>query len=205
MTERNTLHIVDSNWVSRAHLARLAENAGLHAETYSSAEELVAYAPSDGLVISHDNPPATAVTSLIEAISKAGRWLPVIAVSDQLESGAIVKAMRAGALDYLPIPRQVAPLSAAIARSAAEVDMRRARQSRAAAAQQRISQLTERERQILDLVATGATNKVMARELGISPRTVEVHRLNMMNKLGCVNSVDAARVNFEATELWATI
>jgi len=201
MTMRNTLHIVDANRARRAALARLAFQAGHRAETYSSAEELVAQSPCEGLVLSHDNPPTTGVICLIETMSRAGHWLPVIAISDQLDPGAIVKAMQAGAIDYLPVPRHAARLQDALDRSAPEVNQRRARQSRAAAARRRIDQLTMRERQVLDMVADGATNKAMAHKLGISSRTVEIHRLNMLTKLGGLNSVDAARLKFEATEL----
>jgi FixJ family two-component response regulator len=198
---RMTLHVVDSNWARRAHLARLSIKAGHHAETYSGADELIAHAPRDGLVLWHDDPETSGVTDLIEAMASAGYWLPVIAISDQLDSAAIVKAMRAGALDYLPVPRQVALLNAAIARHVPEIDQRLARQSRAAAARRRISQLTARERQVLDLVADGATNKEIARMLDISPRTAEIHRMNMLNKLGGITTIDAARLKFEATEL----
>ena len=198
---RTTLHIVDPNWARRAHLARLGIKAGHHAETYASAEELVAHSPRDGLVLWHDEPATTGLADLIETLATTGNWLPVIAISDELDAAAIVKAMRAGALDYLPVPRQVALLNEAIARTAPEIDRRLARQSRAAAARQRIRQLTARERQVLDLVAAGATNKEIARVLDISPRTAEIHRMNMLSKLGGVTTVDAARLKFEATEL----
>ncbi|WP_353230997.1 LuxR C-terminal-related transcriptional regulator [Novosphingobium sp.] len=201
MTESSTVHIVASNWAQRAHLARLSLRAGHHAETYASVEEFVAHAPSSGLVLSCEDPSEATVPELIAAISKNGHWLPVIGIADRLDSTAIVRAIKAGALDYLPLPERAEQLSDAIARSAPAVDRQRSRQARAAAARERLCLLSQRERAVLDLLSGGESNKSIARILGISPRTVEVHRLSLLKKLGSLNSVDAARMKFEATEL----
>ena len=106
-------------------------------------------------------------------------------------------------MDYLPVPSRFDTLGDAINRTADEVAERRTRRVRAASARQRIDRLTRRERQVLELMAIGGTNKTMARDLGISMNTIEIHRQNMVNKLGALNSVDAARIWFEATNLIA--
>lgn len=201
MKNSDILHIVDTDLTRRANLARMALAAGHRAEIYASTDELVEHAPSDGVVILHDDPDSESVPRLIAAISDAGSWLPVIAISERLEHKAIVNAIRAGAVDYLPLPNRFDPLDEAIARSANEMAARRARCTRAAAARQRIQRLTMREHQVLELMANGGTNKTMARDLGISQNTVEIHRQNMVNKLGALNSVDAARIYFEAIHL----
>ena len=72
-------------------------------------------------------------------------------------------------------------------------------QRRAVEARNRLASLTPREREVLDLVSGGASNKVIARELEISPRTVEIHRANMMNKLEASHPADAVRLRFEAS------
>ena len=203
MNTSDILHIVDPDVTRRANLARMVLAAGHHAEIYASADELVAHAPSDGVVILHGDPDAETVPNLISAISDAGNWLPVIAISERLDRSAIVKAMKAGAVDYLPVPSRFDALDEAISRSADEVAEHRSRRSRAASARQRIDRLTTRERQVLELMALGGTNKTMARDLGISQNTIEIHRQNMVNKLGALNSVDAARIFFEATDLVA--
>lgn len=203
MNTSDTLHIVDADLTRRANLARMVLAAGRHAEIYANADELMAHAPADGVVILHDDPDAETVPNLISAISDAGTWLPVIAISEHLDRRAIVKAMKAGAVDYLPVPSRFDTLGDAINRTADEVAERRTRRVRAASARQRIDRLTRRERQVLELMAIGGTNKTMARDLGISQNTIEIHRQNMVNKLGALNSVDAARIWFEATNLIA--
>lgn len=201
MSNLETLHIVDSDMTRRTNLVRMVLAAGHHAEIYASADELVAHAPAGGLVILHDDPEAETVPNLIAAIHETGSWLPVIAISERPDRRAIVKAMKAGAVDYLPVPNQYDALGEAIDRSASEVAEHRNRRTRASSARQRLERLTARERQVLELMALGGTNKTMARDLGISQNTIEIHRQNMVNKLGALNSVDAARIYFEGTDL----
>ena len=201
MTDRVTLHILDTDSARRAQLARLAFAAGHHAEIYANAEELLAHAPSSGLVLAHDEPVGVGVPALIGGMMRAGHWLPVIAISERPDTIAVVNAIKAGALDYLTLPEEIAPLNAAIARASKEADTHRAQRARAAEARQRISRLSQREREVLDRLADGCSNKAIARDLDISPRTVEIHRMKMMGKLGARHAAEAVRLRIEATGL----
>jgi FixJ family two-component response regulator len=201
MIERVTLHILDGDSARRAQLARLAFAAGHHAEIYANTEELLAHAPTGGLVLAHDDPPGEAVPALITAMMRAGQWLPVIAIAEQPDTEAVVRTIKSGALDYLEVPHQIAPLNEAIARASREAESYRAQRARAAEARQRIARLSMREREVLDRLADGCSNKAIARDLEISPCTVEIHRMKMMGKLGARHAAEAVRLRIEATGL----
>lgn len=201
MVDRVTLHILDGDTARRAQLARLAFAAGHHAEIYASVAELLAHAPAGGLVLAHDDPEGEGIPRLISAMMQAGHWLPVIAIAETPETSAVVRAIKAGALDYLAMPEQIAPLNEAVGRAAAEAESFRAQRARAAEARQRISRLSQREREVLDRLAEGCSNKAIARDLEISPRTVEIHRMKMMGKLGARHAAEAVRLRIEATGL----
>jgi two-component system response regulator FixJ len=201
MNERMTLHILDSDSARRAQLARLAFAAGHHAEIYAHAEELLSHAPAGGLVLAQDEPVGEGITNLVSAMMRAGQWLPVIAIAENPSIDAVVRAIKVGALDYLTVPEQIAPLNEAVARSAREADAQRLSRARAAEARQRISRLSMREREVLDRLADGCSNKAIARDLEISPRTVEIHRMKMMGKLGARHAAEAVRLRIEASDM----
>ncbi|WP_421837140.1 response regulator transcription factor [Novosphingobium sp.] len=201
MIERVTLHVLDSDTARRAQLARLAFAAGHHAEIYAHADELLSHAPTGGLVLAQDEPVGEGITSLVAAMMRAGQWLPIIAIAEAPTIDAVVAAIKAGALDYLTVPEQIAPLNEAVARCAREADTQRQQRARAAEARQRISRLSMREREVLDRLAEGCSNKAIARDLEISPRTVEIHRMKMMGKLGARHAAEAVRLRIEATGL----
>ncbi len=201
MTERTTLHILDTNSARRAQLARLAFSAGFHAEIYSDREELISHAPATGIVLAHDEPDGRGVVGLVTEMMLRSGWLPVVAFSDHPLTEQVVRAVKGGALDYLVLPMDENALAAAVERAGREAETHRSQRQRAVQARQRIATLSQREREVLDRLASGCSNKVIARDLDISPRTVEIHRMKMMGKLGARHAAEAVRLRIEAEGL----
>lgn len=198
MDHAGTIHIVASSSRERATLARHAYDLGRHAELYESSDELAARAPGEGLLLVSESEDGGRSERLIEALASKGCWLPVVAVSETPSLEHAVAAVKAGALDYIALPFSTKALASKLATIEAEAAAIAASRRRAIAARRRIEELSRREREVLDLLASGQSNKLIARELGISPRTVEIHRHNMMQKLDCDHSAAAVRMSVEA-------
>lgn len=192
------IHIVAITSAARAEQARLCFSLGYHAEIYSNCEDLLAIAPTRGIALVEDIPERGGIADLITRMSIRGFWLPVIAAAVDPRPCRVVDAVRSGALDYLALPLDPAELADALHHTEAEVAAIGEIQRRAIEARSRLASLTVREREVLDLVASGASNKMIGRELNISPRTVEIHRANMMTKLHASHAADAVRVRLEA-------
>ena len=192
------LHLVDPVSRVRAELARLAFDMDYHCEVYADLDELVRFLPREGIIMMRDGPAQGGVAQALEALAEKGVWLPLIAHDDDPVTTRVVAAMKAGALDYLRLPIDEATLRATLERSAGEAGEYRQSRRRMVEARHRIAGLSQREREVLDRLAQGNSNKAIARDLEISPRTVEIHRANMMHKLGASHSAEAVRLRIEA-------
>lgn len=198
MMQRLLIHIVDRSTRHRAEQSRLIFSLGHHAEVYSDLEEFIAAAPSDGVLIARDEQDGSGMRGILDGLARRGIWLPVIATDDAPRTGRIVEAIKAGALDYLPLPLEQSRLASVFHRIHDEAREYCEARRRMVEARSRIERLSGREREVLDWLAEGSSNKIIARELEISPRTVEIHRANMMNKIGARHSAEAVRVRIEA-------
>ena len=194
MDQRLILHIVDGDSRSRAEQARTAFALGHHAEVYSDLSELWERPPFAGILLLRQEALEVPLSALFDRLGEKGAWLPVIVCSESPEIEDIVGAVKEGALDYLELPFDTGRLARSLAGVVAEAEAHSWARRRAADARRRVSQLSKRERQVLELLALGSSNKVIARELSISPRTVEIHRGNMMTKLRAMHSAEAVRL-----------
>ncbi len=192
------VHIVDFDAKSRAEQARMFFTIGWHAEVYGDLDELFSYVPERGIILLRegvdDLPPGEAV----EVLTRRGVWLPVVMAAPEPRVRDIVAAIKAGALDYLALPLEGERLRDRLTDVAVEAAEQANARRRLIEARARIETLSARERQVLDWLAEGNSNKTIARELRISPRTVEIHRANMMGKLGARHPADAVRVRLES-------
>jgi two-component system response regulator FixJ len=131
---------------------------------------------------------------LQEEIAKREAHLPVIIITAHADVPLAVRAMKAGAIDFIEKPFDDGQLIGSI-RRAFEIGSRtRSRSAETKLAKDRLAQLTSRERNVLDILVKGRSNKVAAHELGISPRTVEIHRAHIMDKLHASSLSDLVRI-----------
>ena len=190
------VYVVDDDAAVRDSLAFLLNSAGLAVQTYDSATHFLAAAPGlgAGCVLTDVRMPDLDGLALQRRLTEAGVTLPVIVMTGHGDIPIAVAALKAGAVDFLEKPfddeRLIAAVRAALQASAA------ARQKDVAAAgvAARLGSLTPREREVLDLLVAGNPNKTIAYDLGASPRTVEVHRARVMEKMGVRSVAELVRL-----------
>jgi len=198
MKRKAPLHFINSDSRQRADHARIGFSLGHHSEVYGDLSELAAHPPREGLIIARDIAEEGGVPVTLNRLGRLGIWLPLIAVEENPRPARIVKAIKAGALDYLTLPLDPDRFSRCLARIEKEAEQFGRAQRRMMEARGKIETLSRREREVLEWLAEGSSNKAIARELEISPRTVEIHRANMMNKLDARHPADAVRLKIEA-------
>ncbi len=192
--------LVDDDAQFCAATVSVLQSAGYVAETYPSGEAyLEAYRPEHGQCLLIDAYlPGMSGIDLLERLRQAGSLHPAIVMTGLSDVPMVVKAMKAGALDFIEKPVDAADLLHSIGRAVelAEDSFKRTEWRANAAGQ--IDRLTPREKQILALVLAGHANKVIAADLGVSQRTVEYHRAAIMRKTGAGSLPALARLAMAA-------
>jgi len=195
MTQEKTVFVVDDEPEIRESLVMLLETAGYKAKAYESAVAFLASnAPeSVGCLIVDVRMPDMDGLELQQELLARHSPLPVVIMTGHGDIPIAVQAMKAGAVDFLEKPFDddvlLEGVRRALDRATSAVDHANAAKDAA----QRLALLTDRERQVLDLIVAGKANKVIAYELSISPRTVEIHRSRVMEKMGAGNLADLVR------------
>jgi len=196
MERATNLILIDSDMRRRAAIAHMLSPARIHVEPFETVEELAFRWPRSGVILLHDT--EGAIVDLVSRMGESGEWFPVIAFSENPDPGRVVEATLEGALDYVDLPITPDILEVAVEQAstrAAHMSHVRHRETRA---RSRICKLTRREREVLDCVASGLSNRRIGEQLSISPRTVEIHRANMLGKLGARHTSEAIRIAIEA-------
>ena len=184
--EEALVHVVDDDPAVRDSLSLLLQSAGFSARAYDSAASFLA-AASDrvaGCVLTDVQMPELNGLELQRRMSELGICLPVIVMTGHADVPIAVEALKAGAVDFLEKPFEEEHLLAAVG-SAIAVSHRQHDEAAAVAdIAARLATLTPREHEVLERLVAGHPNKTIAYDLGSSPRTVEVHRARVMEKMG---------------------
>ncbi|MDB5738562.1 MAG: response regulator [Sphingomonas bacterium] len=193
------IHIVDDDAHVRAATSYLLASHGHLTEVYASAEEFLRQANLErGCVLLDLRMPGLDGLATMARLAEGHVAIPTIMMTGHGDLSTAVQAMKLGAIDFIEKPYKERDLLAAVARA---LDLRahehRRTQGRSDALAE-IGKLSPRELQILRGLLAGLSNKAIARHLGLSPRTVEMHRANMMEDLGCLSLSDAVRIAIDA-------
>ena len=190
MTEEQKVFVVDDDDAMRDSLKWLLESRGLKVDIYASSEEFLAafHGGMTGCMVLDVRMPGMSGLELYEQLQARAATLPVIFITGHGDVPMAVTALKRGAADFIEKPFNDREMLGLVERCMAEDRAARDKRAASALATQRLGSLTQREREVLDLIVGGKLNKQIADELGISIKTVEVHRSRVMGKME-VNSV----------------
>ena len=180
-----TVHVVDDEEPVRRSLAFLLATAGFTVRLHESATAFLAVAPSirDACLVTDLRMPDMNGVELLRQLQARKQRLPAIVITGHGDVPLAVEAMKAGALDFIEKPFDDEVLIGAIKTALARRADDRERNAQATEARARLKLLSDRERQVLEGLVAGKPNKIIAYELDISPRTVEIYRANVMTKM----------------------
>ena len=198
--DKRLVHLVDDDEAIRRSVGFALKTSGFQVRSYESGVEILKTAPDlePGCILLDIRMPGMDGLEVQEALKAKGVTLPVIIMTGHGDVNLAVRAMKAGALDFIEKPFEKAVLLGAIEHAISRLKQSAEALRDASEAATRLRLLTGRERDVLEGLAKGLPNKSIAYDLGISPRTVEIHRANLMDKLGVKSLSEALRIAFAA-------
>ncbi len=200
MNDSKLVHIVDDEEAIRRSAGFMLKTSGFAVQTWGSGTEFlreVRHLPH-GCILLDVRMPDIDGLGVQARLAEQGVTMPVVIMTGHGDISIAVRAMKAGAVDFIEKPFEKATLLAAIGDAFARIAAAGHASVRAADAEVILAALTPRERDVLEGLVRGLPNKTIAYDLDISPRTVEVHRANLMTKLGVRSLSDALRIAFAA-------
>jgi two-component system response regulator FixJ len=203
------VHIIDDDELARAQISYLFFSHGYSTEIYTGGAEFFGD-PNEkrGCILLDVCMPEMNGHEVQEELARLGIDLPVVVMSGCRDVSGVVRAVKLGAVDFIEKPSSEADLLGAVDRALASFEKNGASHDAAAAAAARLDRLTRRQRQILQGLLDGLPNKGIAQRLGVSPRTVEMHRAKLKVELGITTlsaalqlAIDAGMTDDSAAEL----
>jgi two-component system response regulator FixJ len=196
MSVKSIVHIVDDEDAVRTSLATLLEIHGFSTRVYQSGNEFLSKVDPGmpGCALIDLKMPGLDGLGLLQKMAESNVRVPVVMMTGFGEVATAVKAMKAGAADFLEKPLDEAELLTILNRLVSHSQLSAKLEQQREQGQARLSRLTERERDVFNGLAVGKTNKGIALDLSISPRTVEIHRARVMEKLETSTLSDVVRL-----------
>jgi FixJ family two-component response regulator len=191
-----TVYVVDDDEAVRESLRALFESVGLAVETFASAGEFLASAerPGVGCLLVDVRMPGLSGLELLEKLKELQVNLPAIVITGHGDVATAVRAMKAGAKDFIEKPFNAQLLLERVQACLDESRLVQRELDKLRAAKVRLEQLTPREREVLVLMVQGKPSKIIAWELSISTKTADVHRANVMDKMGVKSLAELIRL-----------
>jgi two-component system response regulator FixJ len=196
MALANLVHVIDDDEAIRQSLAFLLGTVGLEVCTYDSATAFLSALPgiSVGCIVTDVRMPGISGVDLLHRLRELGVSMPVVVITGHGDVQLAVEAMKLGARDFIEKPFDDDLLLGAVRSALDEGGRQSRRDAERGALLERLSSLTGREREVLQGLVAGKPNKIVAFDLGISPRTVEIYRANVMTKMGAGSLSDLVRM-----------
>ncbi|QGM97852.1 response regulator FixJ [Methylocystis parvus] len=200
MSEQRIVHVIDDDAAVRDAVGLLLSTEGFKVHTYPSALAFLnaSLAHRDGCVVTDVRMPEMNGIELISRMKEERITNPVIVLTAHADVPLAVEAMKLGAVDLLEKPFEDAALLAAVDMALERRNAEETRSRESAAIKNRLASLTRRENEILAGLLKGLSNKVIAHDLGISIRTAEVHRANIMAKMRAGNLAELVKMALAA-------
>lgn len=192
--------VVDDDDAVRESLAFLLKSVGLRVESFASAQDFLKQynATRAGCLVLDIRMPGMSGLELQDKLSQMGSMLPIIFITGHGDVPMAVKAIKAGAADFVQKPFRDQELIDRIREVLEEDASARVEKLQKAEILKRIDSLTEREREVMEQVVDGKANKVVAIDLNVSQRTVEIHRANVMDKMKARSLAQLVRLVMKA-------
>jgi len=195
MSTNNLVHVIDDDDAARESLEFLLKSAKMDVRTYESANAFLRSAPDDsGCIVTDVQMPGLTGVDLLRQLKARGSTTPVIVITGHGDIQLAVEAMKIGATDFLEKPFDDEVLLASIKSALGQLEKNAKRETERTDLNNRIASLSARERDVLEGLVAGKSNKIIAFELGISPRTVEIYRANVMTKMNADSLSDLVRM-----------
>lgn len=196
MTAPQMIHVVDDDEAIRESIEFLLDSAGMPVRTYESAAALLERkdALEPGCILTDVRMPGLSGLELVDKLKELGVLHPVIVLTGHADVPLAVQAMKAGVVDFLEKPFDDEALLGAIRTACARARGMENQDAERTQLLHRLAQLTPRERDVFDAIVAGDSNKAAALRLGISPRTVEIYRANVMAKMEARSLSDLVRM-----------